>query len=99
MIAPRWILRLHARWAICPAIGLAGCLCACAPANRTVMEARVVPVAVPALEYADETPRHYGSSTAPRIVRHRPIEKRQRQHREVQQAGAEWVNPPFEAGE
>jgi hypothetical protein len=41
--------------------------------------------------------RHYGSSTEPRI-RHRAMAKRAR-HREVQQAEAEWVNPPFGAGE
>jgi hypothetical protein len=46
---------------------------------------------------AGDIVRHYGSSTEPRI-RHRAVAKRAR-HREVQQAEAEWVNPPFGAGE
>ena len=93
------MVALRARWAVLPAIGLLAPLCACAPANRLAMEARAAPVGIRAMEYATETPRHFGSSTVPRVIRHRPVEKRQRQHREVQQADAEWANPPFDAGE
>jgi hypothetical protein len=54
--------------------------------------------AEPSPAYATEAPRHYGSSAAPRI-RHRVIEKRERYRQEVREADAEWVNPPFGAGE
>jgi hypothetical protein len=55
-------------------------------------------VPTPVIADAGDTARHYGSSTEPRI-RHRTVAKRARHRQEVQQADAEWVNPPFGAGE
>jgi hypothetical protein len=48
--------------------------------------------------YSRETSQYYGSSTEPRS-RHRSTAKRTRHRYERQQAQAEWVNPPFGAGE
>ena len=90
-------MTLRVSWAIWPALGILAPLCACGPADHPAMERRAMPI--PAMEYGAETPRHYGTSTAPRTIRHRTIEKRHRQRREVQQADAEWVNPPLGAGE
>jgi hypothetical protein len=81
------------------AITIAASLCGCAPSNRPAPDSLATPAAVPAVEYATEAPRHSGSSPAPRIIRHRSVEKRQHPRRELQQADAEWVNPPLGAGE
>jgi hypothetical protein len=53
---------------------------------------------VPVIASPLETPRHYGSSSEPRS-RHRSTAKRTRHRYERQQAQAETVNPPFDAGE
>ena len=53
---------------------------------------------VPVIASPLETPHYYGSSTEPRS-RHRATAKRVRHRYERQQAQAEWVNPPFGAGE
>jgi hypothetical protein len=66
--------------------------------SRSPVVRSPVYAAEPSPAYATEAPRHYGSSTALRI-RHRVIEKRERHRQEVREADAEWVNPPFGAGE
>ncbi|HEY4471326.1 MAG TPA: hypothetical protein VGN21_09155 [Stellaceae bacterium] len=91
-------MALRTSWAVLLAVGVAGSLCACSPSDRPATQGRVAPLATPAVADAGDTVRHYGSSTAPRI-RHRAVAKRVRQRHEVQQANAEWVNPPFGAGE
>jgi len=88
---------LRANWAVLLAIGVAASLWACSPADRPTAGGRVPPAPTPVIADAGDTVRHYGSSTEPRI-RHRAAAKHAR-HREVQQADAEWVNPPFGAGE
>jgi hypothetical protein len=88
---------LRANWAVLLAIGVAASLCACSPSGRPTAGGRVPPAPTPVIADAGDIVRHYGSSTEPRI-RHRAAAKRAR-HREVQQADAEWVNPPFGAGE
>ena len=90
-------MALRGSWAVLLAIGVAASLCACSPSDRPAAESRVPPAPTPVVADAGDTLRHYGSSTEPRI-RHRAVAKRAR-HREVQQADAEWVNPPFGAGE
>ncbi|TMK09458.1 MAG: hypothetical protein E6G72_11545 [Alphaproteobacteria bacterium] len=90
-------MALRANWAVLLAIGVAASLCACSPSDRPTAGGRVPPAPTPVIADAGDIVRHYGSSTEPRI-RHRAAAKRAR-HREVQQADAEWVNPPFGAGE
>jgi hypothetical protein len=92
IVAQRWIVALRASWAVLLAIGVAASLCACS--DRPAAES----LAAPAVADASDALRHYGSFTEPRI-RHRPVAKRARHRHEVQQADAEWVNPPFGAGE
>jgi hypothetical protein len=88
---------LRANWAVLLAIGVVASLCACSPSDGPTAGGRVPPAPTPVIADAGDVVRHYGSSTEPRI-RHRAAAKRAR-HREVQQADAEWVNPPFGAGE
>jgi hypothetical protein len=98
MIARRWIVLLRGLWAALPAIGFAASLCACAPSNPPAAASKPAPRDVPVIASLLETPRHYGSSTEPRS-RHRATAKRARHRYDRQQAQAEWVNPPFGAGE
>ena len=91
-------MALQTSWAVLLAVGVAGSLCACSPSDRPATQGRVAPLATPVVADASDALRHYGSSTEPR-VRHRAVAKRARHHQEVQQAEAEWVNPPFGAGE
>ena len=91
-------MALRAIWVALSTIGLFASLCACTPSNRPTAENRVTPIAAPRLAAATEAPRHYGSSTEPRI-RHRTVAKHLRHRQEVEQADAEWVNPPLGAGE
>jgi hypothetical protein len=89
---------LRAMWVALSTIGLLASLCACTPSNRPTAENRVTPITAPTLAGTPEATRHYGSSTEPRI-RHRTVAKHPRHRQEVQQADAEWVNPPLGAGE
>jgi hypothetical protein len=89
---------LRVSWAVLLAIGVAASLCACSPLDRPATESRAAFLAGPAVADASDALRHYGSSAEPRI-RHRAVAKRARHRHEVQQADAEWVNPPFGAGE
>jgi hypothetical protein len=98
IVTQRWIVALRASWALLSAIGVAASLCACAPSDRSAAGSRVSPAPTPVIADARDTVRHYGSSAEPRI-RHRTVAKRARHRQEVQQADAEWVNPPFGAGE
>jgi hypothetical protein len=89
---------LRASWTVLLAIGVAASLGACSPSDRSAAGSRVSPTPTPVVADAGDTVRYYGSSTDPRI-RHRTAAKRARHRHEVQQADAEWVNPPFGAGE
>lgn len=91
-------MALRASWAVLLAIGVAASLCGCSPSDRAAAGNRVSPAPTLVTADAGDTVRHYGSSAEPRI-RHRTVAKRARHHHEVQQADAEWVNPPFGAGE
>src|SRR5438046_3037761 len=102
MIARRWIVLLRGLWAALPAIGFAASLCACAASNPPAAASKPAPRDVAVIASQLETPRHYGSSTEPRTEprsRHRATAKRARHRYDRQQAQAEWVNPPFGAGE
>jgi len=93
-------------WTALPAIGLVASLCACASGSSPAAVGKTAFRDVPAIASRVETPRHYGrsaelhygSSSEPRS-RHRVTAKRTRHRYERQQAQAEWVNPPFGAGE
>jgi hypothetical protein len=90
-------------WRALPAIGFVASLCACAPSSPPAAypppaASKPAPRDLAAIASPLETPRHYGSSTEPRS-RHRMTAKRVRHRYERQQAQAEWVNPPFGAGE
>jgi len=98
MIAQRWIVLLRGVWTALPAIGFVASLCACAPSSPPASAIKPAPRDVLAIASPLETPRYYGSSTEPRS-RHRMTAKRVRHRYERQQAQAEWVNPPFGAGE
>jgi hypothetical protein len=98
MIAQRWIVLLRGMWTALPAIGFVASLCACAPSSPPVAASKPAPREVPVIASPLETPHYYGSSTEPRF-RHRATAKRIRHRYERQQAQAEWVNPPFGAGE
>jgi len=85
-------------WVALPAIGFVASLCACAPSSPPAAASKPAPRDVPLIASPLETPRHYGSSSEPR-PRHRSTAKRARHRYEPQQAQAETVNPPFDAGE
>ena len=89
---------LRAMWAALAAIGVLASLCACLPSERPAAVGNTASGKMPVVASILETPRHYGSSTEPRS-RHRATAKRARHRYERQQAQAEWVNPPFGAGE
>jgi hypothetical protein len=89
---------LQAIWAGLPAIGLAVFLCACTSSDRPVVARQASPADAPMIAAAVEAPRHYGSSSAPR-TRHRATMRHARHRYERQQAQADTVNPPFDAGE
>ena len=89
---------LRGMWTAWPAIGFVAALCACAPSYFPPEASKPAPREVPVIASPLETPHYYGSSTEPRS-RHRATAKRGRHRYERQQAQAEWVNPPFGAGE
>ena len=88
----------RAVWAGLPTIGIVAFLVACAPAHTPAATGRAAPADVPAAASHDQAPRHYRSSTNTR-PRPRPTARRIHHHYEVQQARADTVNPPFDAGE
>jgi len=79
-------------------IALTACLAACIPANVPAAKGRAALADVPAAASHDQAPHHYRSSTNTR-PRPRPTARRFQHHYEVQQARADTVNPPFDAGE
>jgi hypothetical protein len=86
-------------WARLPAFGIVAFLCACAPSQPPAAPGRAVPPDLPVAARHDQAAaHHYASVTDPR-PRQRPAARRFRQHRETQQARADSVNPPFDAGE
>jgi hypothetical protein len=92
----------RAVWASLPTIGIVAFLCACAPAHTPAATGRAAPtdiLAVPAAASHDQAPRRYRSSTNNTRPRPRPTARRFQHHYEVQQARADTVNPPFDAGE
>jgi hypothetical protein len=98
VITQRCIVALRAIWAGLPAIGVAAFLCACAPSDQPAAASQASPVDAPVIAATVEAPRRYGSSSAPR-TRHRATVRHARHRYERQQAQAETVNPPFDAGE
>jgi hypothetical protein len=89
---------LQAIWAGLPAIGFAAFLCACTSSDRTAAVSQASPTDAPGVAAALEAPRRYGSSSALR-TRHRATMRHARHRYERQQAQADTVNPPFDAGE
>jgi len=95
MIAPKWTLAMRA---ICPGIvtiALTACLAACAPPAPT---GRTAAADVPAAANRDQAPYHYRNA-ANAWPRHRPTARRFYHRYEAQQARADTINPPFDAGE
>ena len=98
MIAPKWTLAMRA---ICPGvvtIALTACLAACAPPPTPVPAGRTAAADVPAAANRDQAPYHY-RNTANARPRHRSTARRFYHHYEAQQARADTINPPFDAGE
>jgi hypothetical protein len=98
VITQRCIVALQAIQVGLLAIGVTALLCACTPSDRPAAARQASPVDGSVIAAAVEASRHYGSSTEPR-TRHRAAVRHARHRYERQQARAETVNPPFDAGE